>query len=100
MNLEQAIQTALEYETQIHELYKEAADKVETNAFYEKMVRELPEEDSGLFANFLKIEENHLATVQFELDYLANTGYWFDFAESDLEEKPDHQRETVHETTT
>ncbi|MCF8038188.1 MAG: hypothetical protein K9K79_02630 [Desulfohalobiaceae bacterium] len=80
MNLEQAIQTALEYETQIHELYKEAADKVETSAFYEKMVRELPEE-GRLFANFLKIEEKHLATVQFELDYLANTGYWFNFAE-------------------
>ena len=50
------------------------------------MVRELPEEEGRLFANFLKIEENHLATVQFELDYLANTGYWFDFAEFDLEE--------------
>ena len=137
MNLEQAIQTALEYETQIHELDKEAADKVrdpsgrrtlqllrddelshiqylehqletwktsgrldpgelqtrfpsaadlapklkqvkhkldvregnrerdilekalraevETSAFYEKMVRELPEEEGRLFTSFLKI---------------------------------------------
>lgn len=167
MNMEQAIQTALEYETKIFELYREAAEtvqdpkgkrtlqllrddelshidylklqletwkssgridsqtlssnippaqdlaqkvqnvqqkldvkdkkrerevleaalraEVETGIFYEQMVRELPKEQGALFAGFLQIEKNHQATVQFELDYLAHTGYWFDVAEFDLE---------------
>ena len=38
------------------------------------------------FARFLEIEENHIAAVQAELDYITNTGYWFDFKEFDMEE--------------
>jgi len=39
-----------------------------------------------MFARFLEIEENHIAAVQFELDYLTQSGYWFDFKEYDMED--------------
>lgn len=50
----------------------------ETSAFYQKMVDEL---DSGgeLFERFLEIERGHVAIVQAELDYVNQTGYFFDF---------------------
>ena len=53
--------------------------------FYKKMVRELPAEGQRLFADFVKIEEGHLAMVRAEIDYLSRTGYWFDFKEFDME---------------
>ncbi|MEJ2282217.1 MAG: rubrerythrin [Desulfobacterales bacterium] len=59
--------------------------EVETSAFYQKMVDELPAEAQPLFARFLEIENNHIQAVQFELDYMGKTGYWFDFKEFDME---------------
>jgi bacterioferritin (cytochrome b1) len=59
--------------------------EIETRAFYKKMVDELPEEGRDIFARFLEIEENHITAVQFELDYVSSTGYWFDFKEFDME---------------
>ena len=59
--------------------------EVETSDFYQKMVNELPSEGQALFERFLEIENNHIKAVQFELDYLSNTGYWFDFKEFDME---------------
>ena len=50
------------------------------------MVAELPNEGQRMFARFLEIEENHIAAVQFELDYLTKSGYWFDFKEFDMED--------------
>jgi rubrerythrin len=59
--------------------------EIETSDFYEKMVNELPTEGRALFKRFLEIENNHIKTVQFELDYLSKTGYWFDIKEFDME---------------
>jgi len=59
--------------------------EIETSDFYQKMVNELPDEGRALFERFLEIENNHIKAVQFELDYLSKTGYWFDIKEFDME---------------
>ena len=59
--------------------------EIETSAFYQEMVNELPAEGRALFERFLEIENNHIKAVQFELDYLSKTGYWFDIKEFDME---------------
>jgi len=66
-------------------LSKALKAEVETSAFYQKMVNELPIDARPLFERFLEIENNHIKAVQFELDYLSKTGYWFDFKEFDME---------------
>lgn len=66
-------------------LSKALKAEVETSAFYQKMVNELPADARPLFERFLEIENNHIKAVQFELDYLSKTGYWFDFKEFDME---------------
>ena len=60
--------------------------EVETSNFYERMVNELSDEGQRMFARFLEIEKNHIDAVQFELDYITKTCYWFDFKEFDMEE--------------
>jgi rubrerythrin len=60
--------------------------EVETSNFYKKLVNEMTDESQEMFAQFLEIEENHIAAVQAELDYITHTGYWFDFKEFDMEE--------------
>ena len=59
--------------------------EVETSEFYQKMVDELPGDGQTFFERFLEIENNHIKAVQFELDHLSKTGYWFDFKEFDME---------------
>jgi len=71
---------------EIEILSKALKAEVETSNFYERMVNELSDEGQRMFARFLEIEENHIAAVQAELDYLTKTGYWFDFKEFDMEE--------------
>ncbi|MGB5747511.1 MAG: ferritin family protein [Desulfobacterales bacterium] len=66
-------------------LSKALKAEIETSAFYQKMVNELPADAQPLFERFLEIENNHIKAVQFELDYLSKTGYWFDFKEFDME---------------
>jgi len=66
-------------------LSKALAAEIETSDFYRKMVDELPAEGKTLFARFLEIENSHIKAVEFELDYLSKTGYWFDFKEFDME---------------
>lgn len=56
-----------------------------TNDFYKKMTIELPLEGKHMFSRFVEIEEDHLAIVQAEIDYLTKTGYWFDMKEFDME---------------
>jgi rubrerythrin len=60
--------------------------EMETSRFYRQMVQEMSGESQQMFANFLEIEENHIAAVQFELDYVMKSGYWFDFKEFDMED--------------
>ncbi|MFC1567205.1 hypothetical protein ACFL3R_00015 [Thermodesulfobacteriota bacterium] len=50
------------------------------------MTNEMPPEFQQMFARLLEIEESHIAAVQFELDYLTQSGYWFDFKEYDMED--------------
>jgi len=59
--------------------------EIETSDFYQKMVNELPANARPMFERFLEIENNHIKAVQFELDYMGKTGYWFDFKEFDME---------------
>ena len=59
--------------------------EIETSNFYRKMVDQMPDEGRGMFAQFLEIEERHVKAVEFELDYISQTGYWFDFKEFDME---------------
>jgi rubrerythrin len=59
--------------------------EIETSDFYRRMVDEMPGEGKTLFSRFLEIENNHINAVQFELDYMSKTGYWFDFKEFDME---------------
>ena len=66
-------------------LSKALAAEIETSDFYRKMVDELPAEGKTLFVRFLEIENSHIKAVEFELDYLSKTGYWFDFKEFDME---------------
>jgi rubrerythrin len=60
--------------------------EVEASKFYQKMVDELSDEGQRMFAQFIEIEENHIAAVQAELDYVTKSGYWFNFKEFDMEE--------------
>lgn len=60
--------------------------EIETSAFYEKMVAEISGAGRDLFARFLEIETHHIAAVQFELDYILKTGYWFNIREFDMED--------------
>ncbi len=57
----------------------------DADAFYHKLVKELPEKDRGLFDKFLGIEDGHLALVQAQLDSVQGMGFWFDVAEFRLE---------------
>ena len=66
-------------------LSKALETEIETSDFYQRMVNELPAEGRALFERFLEIENNHIKTFQFELDYLSKTGYWFDIKEFDME---------------
>ena len=66
-------------------LSKALKAEIETSEFYQKMVNELPAEARPLFERFLEIENNHIKAVEFELDYMGKTGYWFDFKEFDME---------------
>ena len=59
--------------------------EIKTSEFYEKMVAEMPAEAQQMFARFLEIENNHIKTIEFELDYISKTGYWFDVKEFDME---------------
>jgi len=63
-----ALETALRYEK-------------ETDAFYHKLVSELPKDLQPLFDKFLRIEDGHLSLVQAQLDALRGKGFWFDIAE-------------------
>jgi rubrerythrin len=66
-------------------LSKALSVEIETSNFYQKMVDEMEGQEQQMFARFLEIEAGHITIVQAELDYLSNTGYWFDFKEFDME---------------
>jgi rubrerythrin len=59
--------------------------EVTTSEFYKKMVEQNDGASQKMFARFLEIEDGHITAVQTELDYVMNTGYWFDMKEFDME---------------
>ncbi len=59
--------------------------EIETGDFYKKLVDETSGEAQRMFAQFLKIEDEHISAVQAELDYISGTGYWMGFKECGME---------------
>jgi rubrerythrin len=60
--------------------------EIETSRFYEQLVEQVSEDHQAMFARFIEIENNHIEAVQFELDHLTQTGFWFGFEEFDMEQ--------------
>ena len=61
------------------------AMEIETSRFYRELVDQVGPDHRAMFARFLEIEDNHVEAVQFELDHLSNTGFWYGFEEFDME---------------
>lgn len=59
--------------------------EIETSRFYRELVDRVSEDHRAMFARFLEIEENHVEAVQFELDHVTQTGFWYGFEEFDME---------------
>jgi rubrerythrin len=59
--------------------------EIETSRFYKELVGQVASDHRAMFARFLEIEDNHIEAVQFELDHLSNTGFWYGFEEFDME---------------
>lgn len=59
--------------------------EIETSRFYRELVDEVASDHRDMFARFLEIEDNHIEAVQFELDHLSRTGFWYGFEEFDME---------------
>jgi rubrerythrin len=53
----------------------------EGDAFYRKLIAELPKEEQRLFDKFLRIEDGHLALVEAQLEAVQGRGFWFDVSE-------------------
>jgi len=60
--------------------------EIETSRFYEQLVDQVAAAHQPMFARFLEIENNHIEAVQFELDHLSHTGFWYGFEEFDMEQ--------------
>jgi rubrerythrin len=67
-------------ETELDALRTAVRYEKEADAFYHKLVSELPEEDRRLFDKFIGIEDRHLALVQAQLDAVQGRGFWFDIS--------------------
>jgi len=61
------------------------AMELETSRFYKTLVDTVSSDYQAMFARFLEIEDNHVEAVQFELDHLTKTGFWYGFEEFDME---------------
>ncbi len=72
------------FETELEMLKKALVLEHETSDFYRKMFNEV-DSNSEFFKPFLEIEDGHTAIVQAEIDYLTNTGMFFDFQEFTME---------------
>ncbi len=72
-------------ETEIKMLEKAVRVETETSDYYRGLVNTLKDESRAMFAQFLEIEEGHLALVQAELDAVQGNGFFFEFGEFNLE---------------
>jgi rubrerythrin len=59
--------------------------EIDTSRFYERLIEQVPADQQIMFERFLEIENNHIEAVQFELDHISRTGFWFGFEEFDME---------------
>lgn len=59
--------------------------EIDTSQFYEQLVEQVSAKHQTMFKRFLEIENNHIEAVQFELDHLSKTGFWYGFEEFDME---------------
>jgi rubrerythrin len=59
--------------------------EIETSRFYRELIEKVSGDHRNMFSRFLEIEDNHVEAVQFELDHLGNTGFWYGFEEFDME---------------
>jgi len=59
--------------------------EIETSRFYKELIGQVADDHKAMFERFLEIEDNHVEAVQFELDHLNNTGFWYGFEEFDME---------------
>ena len=59
--------------------------EIETSRFYRELIDKVSGAHRDMFARFLEIEDNHVEAVQFELDHMSNTGFWYGFEEFDME---------------
>jgi rubrerythrin len=59
--------------------------EVETSRFYRELIDQVADAHRPMFARFLEIEDNHVEAVQFELDHVGQTGFWYGFEEFDME---------------
>lgn len=66
-------------------LSKALQAEIDTSEYYRKLVGQLTDDGRKMFHRFLEIENNHIEAVQFELDHVGRTGYWFGFEEFDME---------------
>lgn len=62
------------------------AMELETSRYYRTLVDTVASDYRAMFARFLEIEDNHVEAVQFELDHLTKTGFWYGFEEFDMEQ--------------
>ena len=70
----------------IQQLLSKALDlEVQTSDYYSEMAESFEDDARVMFARFLEIENAHIQAVQYELDFVQKTGYWFDFKEFDME---------------
>lgn len=67
-------------------LSRALAMELETSRFYRNLVDRIAPAYQAMFSRFLEIEDNHVEAVQFELDHLSRTGFWFGFEEIDMEQ--------------
>ncbi len=66
-------------------LSKALKAEIETSDFYRKLTEEFSDEAGKMFAGFLAVEENHIAAVEAELNFLNKSGFFFDVREFDME---------------
>lgn len=74
-----------DYSTEIKMLKVALKLEVEVSDHYRELVAGLQDEALDMFRRFLEIEDGHTAIVQAEIDALEGNGFWFDFAEFNLE---------------
>lgn len=77
--LDKDLSSEIKYLKQALKLEEEVSDH------YRKLVANLEGDAQKMFRRFLEIEDGHTAIVRTEIDALEGNGFWFDYAEFNLE---------------